>query len=335
MRIRIFGALCVLLCGQWLVAETPPTTSPATGHPADHLPRGIEGVRDIDYIPGGGPAESLDVYFPANSRGKKLPLVIWIHGGAWRSGNKKGCLPLYLVPSGYAAASIEYRFSPVALFPAQIQDCQAAIRWLRAHSQTYHIDPDHIGVGGDSAGGHLVALVGTSGGKHAFPPIGGNENESDRVQAVCDFYGPADFGTVVEQAAEDKRAKNIFNFNGPGDPYSALIGAHLDPDSPKVLAVSPVHYVSKDNPPMLILHGTADKLVPYAQSVELSDALKAVGVPVLLQTFPGAGHGGPVFTRPASLKLIHNFFDKYLRGMDVTLEPIPEAEAATTLPAAK
>ena len=191
---------------------------------------------------------------------------------------------------GYVVASIEYRFSQKAIFPAQIQDCQAAIRWLRANAKKYNIDPDHIGVGGASAGGHLAALLGTSGGKKAFPPIGGNEDQSDRVQAVCDIFGPADFWTVVTQANEDKNVKNVFKWNN-GDPYSKLIGAKLGEDKEKCDAVSPTHYVSKDNPPFLILHGDRDTLVPYAQSVELADLLTKAGV---------AGHAAATPRVPAT-----------------------------------
>lgn len=285
--------------------------------------------KNIAYVPGGDPAQALDLYLPTAPSDKPLPLLVWIHGGGWRGGNKNGCRWTSMVQHGYIAASIEYRFSNKALFPAQIQDCQAAIRWLRANSKKYNIDPDHIGIGGDSAGGHLVALLGTSGGKKAFPPIGGNEDQSDRVQAVCDFYGPTDFSDVMAQAEDEARTKNvhnIFKFNTPSDPYSGLIGAPLDSDKEKTLAVSPVHYVSKDNPPFLILHGTADTLVPFSQSVELTDDLKKAGVEVILQPIPGGGHGGPGFGLPAVNKLIGNFFGKYLKGEDVKVEALPDAD---------
>lgn len=149
---------------------------------------------------------------------------------------------------------------------------------------------------------------------------------------MIDIYGPADFTTVVQQAAEDKNVKNIFSFNTPSDPYSSLIGTQLD-DKPKADAVSPVHYVSKDNPPFLILHGTHDTLVPYAQSVQLEAALKAQNIPVWLQTLPGAGHGGPAFGKPAVIQLMQAFFDKHLKGTDVEIKLVPESELA--LPASK
>ncbi len=192
---------------------------------ADSSPKGVKVERNIEYVPGGDPAQQLDLYLPAQPADKPLPLIVYIHGGGWHGGSKAGSPATGFVAHGYAAASVEYRFSQKALFPAQIQDCQAAIRWLRANSRKYNLDPDHIGVWGGSAGGHLVALLGTAGGKKAFPPIGGNEDQSDRVQAVCDEYGPADFNTVMRQAADDKNVRNIFKFNTPGDPYSDLIGA--------------------------------------------------------------------------------------------------------------
>ncbi|OYW24638.1 MAG: hypothetical protein B7Z55_01605, partial [Planctomycetales bacterium 12-60-4] len=240
---------------------------------ATQLPAGIKMEKDISYIPEGDVAQKLDLYLPEKAAENPLPLIVHIHGGGWRGGSKFPCAVAPMVLKGYAVASVEYRFSQKAIFPAQIQDCQAAIRWLRAHAKEYHFDIERVGVVGGSAGGHLSALVGTAGGKNALPKIGGNEEQSDRVQAVCDIFGPADFNTVVQQAADDKNVKNIFEFNTPGDPYSLLIGTRLD-DKAKADAVSPVHYVSKDNPPFLILHGTHDTLVPYAQSEEFAAVLK-------------------------------------------------------------
>jgi acetyl esterase/lipase len=283
--------------------------------------------KDISYIPNGDGAQKLDLYLPEKAADKPLPLVVHIHGGGWVGGSKYPCAVAPMVLRGYAVASVEYRFSQKAIFPAQIQDCQAAIRWLRAHAKEYNLDAEHVGVVGGSAGGHLSSLVGTSGGKNAFPKIGGNEEQSERVQAVCDIFGPSDFSTVVQQAADDKNAKNIFQFNTPADPYSSLIGTKLD-DKAKADAVSPVHYVSKDNPPFVILHGTHDTLVPYAQSEEFAAVLKDKGVAVWLQKLPGSGHGGPAFNKTAVIQLMQNFFDKYLKGADVQIMLVPEVEVA-------
>ncbi|SFI54587.1 alpha/beta hydrolase [Planctomicrobium piriforme] len=300
-------------------------------------PRGVRVERDVPYIDGGDEAQRLDLYLPETPSDRPLPLIVHIHGGAWRGGSKFPCPVVGMVGKGYAVASVEYRFSQKALFPAQIKDCQAAIRWLRAHSKQYNFDPDYVGVVGGSAGGHLSALVGTAGGKQAFPKIGGNEEQSDRVQAVCNYFGPANFATVVQQAEDDKHVRNIFKFNTPSDPYSGLIGVSLDADKQKTDAVSPVHFVSKDNPPMLILHGDYDALVPYAQSEELAAALQANGVGVWLQKLPGSGHGGPAFGKPEVIALIQNFFDKHLKGAEVNVELIPEARLAVDppMPAAK
>lgn len=282
--------------------------------------------RDIPYVAGGDPAQVLDLYLPEKPSDKPLPLLIWIHGGGWQAGSKGGCYFTYLVGQGYAAASIEYRFSQKALFPAQIQDCKAAIRWLRANAKKYNLDPKRFAAGGDSAGGHLSALVGTSGGKKAFPVMGGNESYSDRVQAIVDLYGPTDFNTVMAQAAADP-TKNVFNFNH-GDPYSMLIGVDLGSDRTKGEAVSPAHYVSKDNPPYLILHGDKDSLVPYAQSLELQSGLQKVGVPVYLQKFAGSGHGGAPFSNAAVHDLVKKFLDIYLGHAKEKLELLPDSAVA-------
>jgi acetyl esterase/lipase len=298
---------------------------------AASLPPGIKMEKDISYVPEGDEAQKLDLYLPETAAEKPLPLIVHIHGGGWMGGSKFPCAVAPMVLKGYAVASVEYRFSQKAKFPAQIQDCQAAIRWLRAHAKQYHFDTEHVGVVGGSAGGHLSALVGTSGGKNAFPKIGGNEGQSDRVQAVCDIFGPADFTTVVQQAADDKNVKNIFQFNTPQDPYSSLIGSKLD-DKVKAEAVSPVHYVSKDTPPFLILHGTHDTLVPFAQSEEFAAVLKEKGVEVWFQKLPGSGHGGGAFGKAEVIQLMGNFFEKHLKGADVQIVLVPEAEVAIEPP---
>lgn len=286
-------------------------------------PKGFVAEYDVAYVPDGDPAQMLDIYYPQKRSDKPQPLLVWIHGGGWAAGTKDKAPYLYQLKRGYIVASIEYRFSQKAIFPAQIQDCQAALRCLRANADKYNIDPNKVGVGGASAGGHLAALVGTSGGKKAFPPIGGNLDQSDRVQAVCDVFGPADFWTVIKQAEDDKNVKNIFQWN-QGDPYSKLIGGGLGEEKEKCEAVSPVHYVSKDSPPFLILHGDHDTLVPLAQSEELAELLTKSGVSVTLQRLPGAGHGGPAFTLPAVTGLINKFFDKHLKGVDAVIEPLPD-----------
>lgn len=320
MRHRIPPLVVALLTAAFAFGAAAQQT-----RPAPRVPAGVKFELDIPYIPDGDAAQKLDVYLPEKASDKPLPTLIWIHGGGWRAGNKANPPGLALIATGYAVASIEYRFSQKAVFPAQIQDCQAAIRFLRANAKKYNLDPEKFGVWGASAGGHLSALVGTAGGRKAFAPIGGNEDQSDRVQCVIDIFGPANFNSVMAQAAADQNVKNIFTWNTPGDPYSGLIGGKLGQDKDKCDAVSPITYVSRENPPFLIHHGTADALVPYQQSVELADALKKAGVEVTLQTFPGAGHGGPAFSLPAVNELNRRFFDKHLKGIDAKIEALPES----------
>jgi len=320
--------LLALLAAAPLTLPAQPAQKPPT------LPAGIKLERDLAYIPDGDPAQKLDLYLPEKPADKPLPLIVHIHGGGWRGGNKFPCPVTGMVLKGYVVASVEYRFSQKAVFPAQIQDCQAALRWLRARSKEYGFDPNRVGVIGASAGGHLSALVGTAGGKKAFAPIGGHLEQSDRVQAVCDIFGPADFTTVVQQAEADKNVRNIFTFNSPTDPYSLLIGTRLE-DKPRAQAASPLHYITPSSPPVLILHGTHDTLVPYAQSEQFAAALKTKGVEVWLQTLPGSGHGGPAFTKPAVLQLTQNFFDKHLKSAPIGLVLIPSADLAVEPPKSK
>src|SRR5690348_1769881 len=140
--------------------------------PKSEVRNGVRIERDIAYVPDGDPAQRLDIYLPENASDKPLPLLVWVHGGGWVGGSKSENPGAEFTAHGlYASASVEYRFSNVGVFPAQIQDCQAAIRFLRANASKYNIDPDRIGVWGGSAGGHLVALLGTAGGTGAFPKI--------------------------------------------------------------------------------------------------------------------------------------------------------------------
>jgi len=256
--------------------------------PQSRVPEGVKAHRDLAYAENGHERQKLDLFLPEKS-GAPLQLLIWIHGGGWQAGSKDCCPALHsgFVERGYAVASIAYRLSGHAIFPAQIEDCKAAIRWLRAHAAEYNLDPRRFGVWGSPAGGHLVALVGTSGDMKQFD-VGSNLDQSSRIQAVCDYYGPTDFTVFVTTPGYESHAT-------AESPEAKLIGGTVMENDYKAARVNPITYVSHDDPPFLIVHGDKDPTVPINQSQILFDALKKAGVSAHFHTIHGAGHGGPGF----------------------------------------
>ena len=203
----------------------------------------------------------------------------------------------------YVVASINYRLSQHAIFPVQIEDCKAAIRFLRANADKYGIDPNRIGVWGSSAGGHLVALLGTSGDVKEFEK-GENLDFSSRVQAVCDYFGPTDFTKMSS-------FPTTMGHDAADSPESKLVGGAVQENKDKCKRANPITYVTKDDPPFLIVHGDKDPLVPHNQSVILYEALKRVGVKSKFYTVPGGGHGG--FKDPAIDRMVEEFFEQQLK----------------------
>jgi acetyl esterase/lipase len=270
------------------------------------VPPDVDAHRDLAYVEGGHQKQKLDLYLPENPSAP-LPLIIWIHGGGWAAGSKDGCPAARFVAQGYAAASLEYRLSGDAVFPAQIEDCKASIRWLRAHAKEYHLDPTRFGVWGSSAGGHLVALVGTSGDVKEFD-VGANLDQSSRVQAVCDFYGPTDLLRFVTTPGYESHAT-------AGSPESRLIGGIVEQNKDKAAHANPIIYVTKDDPPFLIVHGDKDPTVPPNQSELLFEALKKTGVSAHFHTIHGAGHGGPGFSGKNIDEMVATFFDAHLKNL--------------------
>lgn len=251
------------------------------------IPPDIQAHLNQEYSPG----LLLDVFVPP---GPPKPLVVWIHGGAWQNGNKENAPSMQLLPAGFAAASIRYRLSQQAPMPAQIDDCRAAIRFLRANAKKYGYDGAKIGLWGASAGGTLVALAGTLG-----------EGE-DKVQAVVDWFGP----TALRRLS---MYPSRIDHDAPDGPGSRLIGGPVQQNAELAEKANPISYVTKDDPPFLIQHGDADPLVPLEQSELLRDALQKAGVPVELTVFHRAGHGGAAFSTPENLAKIRAFFEKTLR----------------------
>lgn len=270
------------------------------------LPEGITARRDVTYVKDGTERQRLDVFYPAKA-GKPVPLVVWIHGGAWLGGTKERCPAMPLLEDGFAVASVTYRFSQHAKFPAQIEDCKAAIRWLRAHATEFNIDPARIGVWGASAGGHLVALLGVAGDRKEWER-GGHLDQSSRVQAVVNWFGPANLLTMGAQSGPDSR----IDHDAPNSPESKLVGGPVQERKEAATAASPVTYASADDAPMLLVHGDRDNVVPIGQSKELHEALKKAGVDVTFTTIPGAGHGDGGFRERGNLVAVRDFFWKHL-----------------------
>jgi acetyl esterase/lipase len=264
-------------------------------------------ARNVTYCTVDGVPLLMDVYFPRTKNGP-WPAVIYIHGGGWRKGDKEiGAgntdLPA-LVSAGFLIISVDYRLAPDYLWPAMIEDVKCAVRSLRAHAAEYNVNPNKIGIYGGSAGGHLAALVGTSDAGAGWD-VGEYLDQSSRVQAVGDFFGPTDL--VVESAKPS--AQQI---------YTEVFGP--DWRTSTILAeASPVTYVSPDDPPFLIMHGAKDTGVPPTQSKILYSKLVATGVPATLVMVQNAGHGfrpvgGPIDpSRSQITQMLVDFFTKYLK----------------------
>ncbi len=291
---RILIALAALVAGTSRAANTnQPTVQPD----------GTRVYTNLFYVPKGMERQNLDLYLPA--QGTNWPLVIWVHGGGWNSNSKDNPGGRSFLGRGYALASLNFRQAQHAKWPAQIIDCKAAVRWLRAHAAEYGIDPNHFGVWGMSSGGHMVAMLGTA-GDNDFEQ-GENLGFSSQVQAVADWFGPTDFLSV-------SNSPGAMRWGGRGDVDTSLLGGFPSKNIELAKSASPVHYITAKTPPFLIVHGDKDLMVPLQQSQELVDALKKAGVPVEFHVIVGGGHGKPGFDTPEVTGWLNDFFDKYLKG---------------------
>jgi len=255
-------------------------------------------TKDIVYAEAGSKKLLLDLYIPV---GKKDPyLVVWVHGGAWRSGSKEKP-PLGLLPYGYALASVDYRLSEEAIFPAPIHDIKAAIRFLRGNAKKYGYRSDKIVIWGSSSGGHYAALIGTTNGDPYYEGnLGSYTDQSSSVKAVLDFYGPTNFLTILDQSTP-----HGINVRAPA--LAILLGKPVEQVPDLAKKASPVYQVDPSDPPILIIHGDQDIQVPINQSLELMSAYKKNSLPVQFETMPGAGHGGDVFYKTDGLIIMEKF----------------------------
>ena len=234
----------------------------------------------------------LDLFRPAAAP-IPVPVLIWIHGGAWLMGtNKREAPPLVhghigrrILEAGYALARVTYRLSGEAPFPAQIHDVKAAVRWLRYHADDLGLDPDRFAVWGESAGGHLAAMTALT-GDTALAGDSGILGVSDTVQAAVVWYGPSDLLTMAAQ----NHPQGLQDHDAPNAPESLLVGGPVQDRKRESAIASPVTYARADAPPMLLAHGEEDRIVPVGQSRELHDRLIALGAPAELHIVPGADH---------------------------------------------
>jgi len=269
------------------------------------VPPGVKSLRDLPYVTDGHQRQKLDLYIPEKPQG---PLMVYIHGGGWLGGDKSQVEGLPLVKHGYCVASLNYRYSNQAIFPAQIEDCKAAIRWLRAHAGEYGYDPHRIAAWGGSAGGHLTALLATTGNVRDFD-VGENLDQSSAIQCGIDLFGPTDLPGYVPPSELP-----LIQRTGKDSALVQLLGGPVDEKLELARKASPITWVSKESAPLFILHGTADQLIGVEQSKRLVDKYKAAGVEVTLEVVQGAGHGGPEFMGDDRPKRLVEFLERHLRA---------------------
>jgi len=276
--------------------------------------------RDLVYATVDGDDLTLDLYQPGSSG--LHPAIVFVHGGGWSSGDKAtfADYALFFAERGYVGISVNYRLAPEHPFPAAVEDTKAAVRWLRENAEKYGVDPGRIGAMGSSAGGHLVAMLGVTDPSDGLEGSSGDLTLSSRVQAVVDYFGPSDLSLVG---------------NVPDPAILAFIGGMCGEQPARCQAASPVTYVSSDDPPFLIVHGTADLRVPFSQSVVLRDALARAGVEATLLALEGAGHGlWPIDSAygARALTAALGFFDRHLKALSSAFVPWVPAETSALAP---
>ncbi len=274
---------------------------------------------DQPYAGNENPKQKVDLYLSKKrNTDKPLPVVALIHGGGWVNGDRLGyaAAAIQFARTGdYASVTVGYRLTKEARWPAQIHDCKAAIRWIRAHAKEYNLDPDKIAVMGSSAGGHLSSLIGTSGDvKELEGDLGPNTTFSSRVQCVVNLCGPEDF---TQALMFDQEKKPVLK----DDAVIGLLGGNYEEKHTEAVAASPVTYVTKDDPPFITFHGSADQRVAYLHAEAIHAALQKASVPSLLIPITNGGHGS--VSHPEVIARAKLFVGKTLLGADTTIDTAP------------
>jgi acetyl esterase/lipase len=259
-------------------------------------------ARDVEYARVGRERLALDLDKPAGE--PRAPLIVWVHGGAWRSGSRASMPLAGLVEQGYAVASVDYRLTPVAPFPAQVHDIKAAIRFLRAKQAELGIDASRITIAGDSAGGHLAALVGVSASVAELEgEVGDHDNESSAVQAIVSFYGASNLTTILDQSTPHGLGVRI--------PALQLLLGGQPEDKPELARLaSPVTHVDASDPPLLLLHGDQDPQMPINQSHELVGKYEEFKLPVQFEVVHGGAHGGDEYYDAKRIAIVMAFLER-------------------------
>jgi acetyl esterase/lipase len=276
---------------------------------------------EISYAGTRNPRQMLDLFLPRQrAPGVRLPVVVYIHGGGWYRGSKAAgqtWLQPLVETGAYAGVAVNYRLAGEAPWPAQIHDCKAVIRWIRAHAARHGLDPDRIGVAGASAGGTLATLLGVSGGVRELEgEVGPHRDMSSRVHCVVNLFGRMNFLAEPESArAAPAQAQAL------AGRLTLLFGGPLEERVALARAASPVNHLTAEDPPIFTIHGTRDPTVPFAQATEIDAALKRAGLSHLLLVMEGFGHG---FQNPEANRRARQFFDLHLRGLatKISMSPI-------------
>ena len=291
-------------------AEQPNVPEPATANQnqAAETAANIRIEKDIIYETVNGRDLPLDLYRPADAT-EPMPLIIWIHGGGWKGGSKSRINRCEgMLARGYAIASIEYRLSGEAIFPAAVEDCKAAVSFLRLNAKKFGLDPNRFGTWGSSAGGHLVTMLGVTNDESTFDTHPVTRKASSKVQAVCNWFGPTDFLRMNDFPGK-------IDHDAPDSPESRFIGAPIQDNKALVQKANPITYVTPTDPPILHMHGDNDQSVPYNQSELLHAALLKAKVPTTLYKVRNGGHGfkGATESPEALFNRAANFFDRTLK----------------------